>query len=85
MTPRRARPWFAATAACVLAGVHADPGAIAHWYPYPFIDVTRLGYFKAAVNCVWVAPLLLGSSAGAKLLDGWLAQRRSGSERSERA
>jgi hypothetical protein len=56
-------------------------GAIAHWYPYPFIDVTRLGYFRAAINCVWVALLLLGLSAGAKLLDGWLAQRRTGPER----
>ena len=44
-------------------------GAIAHWYPYPFIDVTKLGYFRAAVNCVWVALLLLGLSAGAKALD----------------
>lgn len=50
-------------------------GAIAHWYPYPFIDVTKLGYFRAAVNCVWVAVLLLGLSAGARLLDGWLAER----------
>ena len=50
-------------------------GAIAHWYPYPFIDVTQLGYFKAVVNCVWVALLLLGLSAGAKLLDGILSSR----------
>jgi hypothetical protein len=50
-------------------------GAIAHWYPYPFIDVTKLGYFRAAVNCVWVALLLLGLSAGARLLDGWLSSR----------
>jgi hypothetical protein len=44
-------------------------GAIAHWYPYPFIDVTQLGYFRAALNCVWVALLLLGLSVGARLLD----------------
>jgi hypothetical protein len=50
-------------------------GAIAHWYPYPFIDVTQLGYFKAAVNCVWVALLLLGLSAGARLLDARLSNR----------
>jgi len=31
--------------------------------------VTKLGYFRAAVNCVWVALLLLGLSAGAKALD----------------
>jgi hypothetical protein len=44
-------------------------GAIAHWYPYPFIDVTRLGYGGAAVNCVWVALLMLGLAAGATVLD----------------
>jgi hypothetical protein len=47
-------------------------GAIAHWYPYPFIDVTQLGYLRAAVNCVWVALLLLGLSVGARLLDARL-------------
>lgn len=44
-------------------------GAIAHWYPYPFIDVTQLGYGGAIVNCVWVAVLFLGLAAGATLLD----------------
>lgn len=44
-------------------------GAIAHWYPYPFIDVTRLGYGRAVVNCVWVAVLMLGLAAGATVLD----------------
>jgi hypothetical protein len=40
-------------------------GAIAHWYPYPFIDVTQLGYGLTAVNCVWMALLFLGLAAGA--------------------
>jgi len=44
-------------------------GAVAHWYPYPFMDVTQLGYFRAAINCVWVALLMLGLAAGANLLD----------------
>ncbi len=44
-------------------------GAIAHWYPYPFIDVTQLGYGGAAVNCIWVATLMLGLAAGASVLD----------------
>jgi hypothetical protein len=44
-------------------------GAIAHWYPYPFIDVTHLGYGRAIVNCVWVAVLFLGLAAGATVLD----------------
>jgi hypothetical protein len=44
-------------------------GAVAHWYPYPFIDVTRLGYGGATVNCVWVALLMLALAAGATVLD----------------
>jgi hypothetical protein len=50
-------------------------GAIAHWYPYPFIDVTQLGYGRAAVNCVWLAVLMLGLAAGATVLDNRLARR----------
>ncbi len=49
-------------------------GAIAHWYPYPFIDVTHLGYGRAAVNCVWVAVLMLGLAAGATTLDSRLGR-----------
>lgn len=44
-------------------------GAIAHWYPYPFIDVTQLGYGRAAVNCVWVTLLMLGLAGGATVLE----------------
>jgi hypothetical protein len=47
-------------------------GAIAHWYPYPFIDVTQLGYGRTAVNCVWVAALMLGLAAGATVFDSRL-------------
>jgi hypothetical protein len=39
-------------------------GAVIHWYPYPFIDVTRIGYSKAVLNCFWVALLLLALAAG---------------------
>jgi hypothetical protein len=44
-------------------------GAVVHWYPYPFIDVTRLGYAKAILNCCWVSLLLLGVAAAATVLD----------------
>jgi hypothetical protein len=50
-------------------------GAIAHWYPYPFIDVTQLGYGRAAVNSVWLAVLMLGLAAGATALDNRLERR----------
>jgi hypothetical protein len=39
-------------------------GAFVHWYPYPFIDVTVLGYGGTLLNCVWVSVLLLGLAAG---------------------
>lgn len=44
-------------------------GAIIGWYPYPFIDVTQLGYGRAALNCVWVAILMLGLAAAATVVD----------------
>jgi hypothetical protein len=49
-------------------------GSFVHWYPYPFIDVTKLGYGKVALNCVWVALLLLGLAAGATVVDRRLAR-----------
>jgi hypothetical protein len=33
-------------------------GAVISWYPYPFIDVTQLGYGKTILNCFWVSLLL---------------------------
>src|SRR6201996_6671478 len=40
-------------------------GAVVHWYPYPFVDVTKLGYAKTALNCFWVSLLFLGLGAAA--------------------
>lgn len=52
-------------------------GALVRWYPYPFIDVTQLGYGRAAANCVWVALLALGLAGGATVLDTRLARAAS--------
>jgi len=49
-------------------------GAIVDFYPYPFIDVIRLGYVRVFVNCVWVAILYLGVAAATIALDGWLTR-----------
>lgn len=35
-------------------------GAITNWYPYPFVDVTTIGYLRAFVNLLIVCVLLLG-------------------------
>ncbi len=52
-------------------------GPIVDFYPYPFVDVINLGYVRVLVNCIWVAVLYLGLSAGATVLDGWLERVRS--------
>ncbi|MDA8356688.1 MAG: Pr6Pr family membrane protein [Actinomycetota bacterium] len=39
-------------------------GSIVPFYPYPFVDVTVLGYAKTVLNCLWVA-LLFVAIAGA--------------------
>ena len=49
-------------------------GAVWHWYPYPFIDVTMLGYGKVALNCLWIALLLLGLAGGATVIDARLSR-----------
>ena len=57
-------------------------GAVIHWYPYPFIDVTTLGYAKVVLNCVWVSVLLLGLAGGATAADGGLSRREARSSES---
>ena len=44
-------------------------GASVSWYPYPFIDVNKLGYGGALLNCAWVSLLLFGLAAGATVVD----------------
>lgn len=71
LTSRRIVYWSIAFPLCWLCFTLIR-GAVVHWYPYPFIDVNVLGYGGAAVNCLWVALLLLGLAAGAHLLDAKL-------------
>jgi hypothetical protein len=47
-------------------------GALIGWYPYPFIDVTRLGYVRITLNCCLIALLFGGLTAAAALLDARL-------------
>jgi hypothetical protein len=57
-------------------------GGVIGWYPYPFIDVTTLGYAKVVLNCVWVSVLLLGLAGGATAVDGGLSRREARSAES---
>lgn len=49
-------------------------GSIVHFYPYPFVDVSRLGYARVLINCVWVSVLYLGLAAGGTALDRRLSR-----------
>lgn len=44
-------------------------GAVADWYPYPFLDVSERGYPKSLLACAGVAVLLLVLTRGAMVLD----------------
>ena len=44
-------------------------GALASWYPYPFIDVDAHGYGPVLLNCLGVAALTLLFALGAVRLD----------------
>jgi hypothetical protein len=50
-------------------------GALAGWYPYPFIDVTQIGYARMAVNSAVLAVLFLAFAAAATLTDRVVLRR----------
>ena len=53
-------------------------GAATHWYPYPFVDVTKLGYVTMTRNAVLLLMFLLGVGFLYRWLDRLLAARWSG-------
>jgi hypothetical protein len=53
-------------------------GPFIHWYPYPFLDVNHIGYWRTFVACGIVAAVFLALTAAAASLDRrFLAARRS--------
>ncbi|MFI9814425.1 Pr6Pr family membrane protein [Saccharothrix variisporea] len=52
-------------------------GAIIDWYPYPFVDVTELGYGRVLLNCTAVAVLFLGLAAGALWVDRLMSRKQA--------
>jgi hypothetical protein len=48
-------------------------GAFDGFYPYPFANVTNLGYLKVVINGFWIALLFVALAAGATALDTRLA------------
>ncbi len=52
-------------------------GAIMDWYPYPFVDVSKLGYLGVTLNCIAIGVALFTLAAGAKAVDRRLTRRLS--------
>ncbi|WP_329062968.1 Pr6Pr family membrane protein [Amycolatopsis sp. NBC_01480] len=57
-------------------------GAFTHWYPYPFMDVTKIGFGTAVRNALLVVVVALVFAALVKLLDRRLPalQRREAAD-----
>lgn len=51
-------------------------GPVVSWYPYPFVDVTQIGYGRTLFNCVVIAVLFLGLATAARWADRRLAPDR---------
>jgi hypothetical protein len=52
-------------------------GPFVHWYPYPFLDVTRIGYLRSLLDCGVVAVVFLALTGAAAILDRrFVAARR---------
>jgi hypothetical protein len=77
LTAARVVYWSLAFPLCWLAFTLIR-GSVVHWYPYPFIDVRKLGYGGTLVNCLWVSLLLLGIAAAANVLDRKLVRSTAG-------
>jgi hypothetical protein len=45
-----------------------------HFYPYPFADVTALGYLRVIINGVWIGLVFVGVALGATVLDTRLSR-----------
>jgi hypothetical protein len=50
-------------------------GPLVNWYPYPFINVSHLGYPRVLLNSLVLAVLFLLVGAVVTGMDGWLTRR----------
>ncbi|MGO4701693.1 Pr6Pr family membrane protein [Dyella sp. 2RAB6] len=50
-------------------------GAVNHWYPYPFLDVTSLGYLQVVVNALLVLLFFIAVALALVALARWQARR----------
>ncbi|WP_344063524.1 Pr6Pr family membrane protein [Terrabacter lapilli] len=52
-------------------------GPFVGWYPYPFLDVAKIGYGWTLLNCALIAVLFLGLGSLALWADRRLSRRRA--------
>ncbi|GAB3871716.1 Pr6Pr family membrane protein [Terrabacter terrigena] len=52
-------------------------GPVVHWYPYPFINVDRIGYGSALLSCTAIAALFLALATLALWADRRLSRDRA--------
>jgi hypothetical protein len=52
-------------------------GPVVRWYPYPFLDVGRIGYGATLLNCAGIAVLFLALAALALWADRRLSRQRA--------
>ncbi|MEQ1675393.1 MAG: Pr6Pr family membrane protein [Chitinophagaceae bacterium] len=55
-------PWLIFPA--LYLGYSLIRGTVDNWYPYPFVDVSKLGYAKVAVNSLLVLAAIISVGAG---------------------
>jgi hypothetical protein len=51
-------------------------GAVTGFYPYPFIDVSKLGYDKVLANMAVLILVFAGLGLSLIAVDRWLGRRR---------
>ncbi len=73
---RKRDPWLIAAFPIAYLGYALIRGAIGGWYPYPFIDPTRIGWGGVTLYVIWISAVFLGVGHLMVLLDGRLARRR---------
>lgn len=56
-------------------------GAVIDWYPYPFLDPTKHGYGRVAINTLAIACLFIALSAAATAADRALTARTKAPQR----
>jgi hypothetical protein len=54
-------------------------GALIDWYPYPFIDVSQIGYGRMAVNSAMLAMMFVAFAVAATVVDRVVLRRSGGS------